>query len=60
MTAKFQQRHYETIARLIAGMLIAQAEREYIAKVFADELAADNARFDRSRFLKACGVFEEA
>jgi len=30
--------------------------REYIARNLAYSLAADNPRFDRARFLKACGV----
>ena len=29
---------------------------EYLADNIADTLAADNPRFDRARFLKACGV----
>lgn len=30
--------------------------RDRLAHAFADELAAENPRFDRARFLKACGV----
>jgi hypothetical protein len=31
-------------------------QREYIARCFADELYATNGRFDRDRFMRACGV----
>jgi hypothetical protein len=33
-----------------------QAGAENIARDLADALQADNARFDRARFLSACGV----
>jgi hypothetical protein len=33
-----------------------QAAIEYVATELADALAAENPRFERDRFLKACGV----
>jgi hypothetical protein len=35
---------------------IAIRQHSYCCEEVADALAADNARFDRARFLKACGV----
>ena len=34
----------------------AEGTREHIADDIADAMARDNPRFDRARFLKACGV----
>jgi hypothetical protein len=58
IAAVFQRRmnawaphQYETIA----GPCV-RIELEEVAATIADLLAADNPRFDRARFLKACGV----
>lgn len=49
----FQRRHYALIAMIIASM--PDIERWFTAHHFANILA-DNPRFDRVRFLRACGV----
>jgi len=59
----FQHRHYAEIARIIRGMFPhATTDAPYQRKVaqhFAAELAHTNPRFDRARFLRACGVESE-
>lgn len=68
----FTQRHFELVARTIklradtwlcdiAGddPKVTQASRELLvclARDFADAFKADNPRFDRDRFMKACGL----
>lgn len=54
-----QHRHFAVIAGIIADMptfapSLRTAKRS-IALAFADKLAPTNARFDRQRFLAACG-----
>ena len=41
---------------LIAEVFSRFTEGEEIARALAGALASDNDRFDRTRFLKACGV----
>jgi hypothetical protein len=48
------RQHFCLIAEAIAGLPMEW--RPMIAKRFADKLAATNGRFDRDRFLSACGV----
>jgi hypothetical protein len=48
----FQRRHYEMVAATLKGLNV----RMSAIVAFADMFAADNPRFDRARFLKACGV----
>ncbi len=57
-TATFEHRHFAEIARVITtatdhgfGVL----HRRAMADMFAAELAKTNSRFDRARFLAACG-----
>jgi hypothetical protein len=61
------KKHYERIATTIAEAAPAQgmpddwsrgcnAGREYIAGHLANYFEQDNERFDRARFLAACGV----
>lgn len=53
----FERRHYEAIAELIREHVgLGDMERLRLAEDFADRLARDNPRFDRSRFLKASGA----
>lgn len=33
-----------------------EVERKLLAEKIADVMAGDNPRFDRARFLKACGI----
>lgn len=56
--ATFEHRHFATVAAIIKDMDGEDFEglRGTIARRFADELAGTNPRFDRSRFLRACGV----
>lgn len=56
-----EHRHFATIAAIIAGLPdggddYAGDIRGETAAHFAAELAATNPRFDRARFLRACGV----
>ena len=55
-----QHRHFAVIAGIIASMpnhapTLRTAKRS-VALQFADKLADTNPRFDRARFLAACGV----
>ena len=59
------RKDYELIATILDGQTIvapstmAQAcreQRDTYARAFADALARENPRFDRERFLAACGV----
>ena len=55
---KFQRRHYEAVAAeitMLAGHL-AETDRRFVAMRLAAMFADDNARFDRGRFMVACGV----
>jgi hypothetical protein len=57
-----EHRHFATIATIIREMdrgLIACSEgatRKFVAELFAERLPATNPKFDRGRFLAACGV----
>lgn len=54
------KRDFELIAKVLneyaddAGVVI---ERDAIAYKLAEALATTNERFDKARFLKACGVY---
>lgn len=57
------RKDYQAIAATIAeakearpGSSTPEATREYIANRLADALAADNPRFNRAKFLAACGA----
>lgn len=54
------KRHFEAVAHILnneaAFSLKAQPHLESVARRLADYFATDNSRFDRARFLKACGV----
>jgi hypothetical protein len=59
------RKDYEAIARAIRlfhedderdPIHTASGAVEYVASNIADVMSADNPRFDRARFLKACGV----
>lgn len=60
--SEMQHRHFSTVAAIIASMRgdldlrFSQGEVDRVAEHFADELAKTNPRFDRKRFLRACGV----
>lgn len=50
-----EHRHFATIAAIIAGVLD-DDQRVTMAYIFANNLPDTNPRFDRVRFLRACGV----
>lgn len=50
------KRDYEIIARVLCASDGTNHAREKLAGQFADALAADNPRFNRATFLRACGV----
>lgn len=61
--SEMQHRHFATVAAIIASMSKVNNQehgfidvREDVAEHFADELAKTNPRFDRARFMRACGV----
>lgn len=53
------RKHFEFIAATIAAMpthaATLRTQKRSCALAFADALAKENPRFDRERFLKACG-----
>jgi hypothetical protein len=53
------RKDYELISATIAhAFYLNPSQKETLAKDFADELSFTNPRFDRARFLIACGVLE--
>ena len=48
------KRHFEMIARVVSSITNVNNRRS-VAEAFAAELAQENPRFDRRRFLDACG-----
>lgn len=50
------RKDYQLIAQAIADVWCENTAQLYIAESIADALAQDNPRFDRARFLDACGV----
>jgi len=61
---ELQHRHFATIAAILAELGPNQGvfdnQRQGICEHFADHLADTNPRFDRARFLVACGAKELA
>lgn len=52
-----EHRHFATIATIIAALANDEDTDKYnVAHHFAGYLNATNPRFDRARFLRACGV----
>lgn len=56
-----QHRHFATVATIIremgeGAMPVSRAVHEMIAHHFAHRLSGTNPKFDRRRFLLACGV----
>ena len=54
------RKDFELIANIIYSLNVDSSDDriDRIALVFADRLKTANDRFDRSRFLEACGVTE--
>ncbi len=60
MTQQFSQRHYRTIADWIERFHFSNPEEKLGFITFiSQQFRLDNDRFDRVRFMKACGVGEE-
>ena len=53
------KKHYEAIASILAIDTGYTREVAIIAERLADYFASDNPRFDRVRFLTACGIEQE-
>ena len=67
----FTQKHYTAIAKVIANDLPAgldepywtmgdTSSREQIAKQFCELFDGQNEKFDKTRFLDACGIEEDS
>lgn len=54
--SSMEHRHFATIAAIIAELR--DVDRQSMADFFAERLPATNPRFDRKRFLAACGCPE--
>ena len=50
----FTRKHYIETAKVVKSL--PAKSRKAAANKFAKQYAADNPRFDRAKFLKACGV----
>lgn len=51
-----QHRHFATVATILRSYNFTAENRRNVCEHFADELRKTNPRFDRARFLRACGV----
>jgi hypothetical protein len=55
-----KRRHFEFIAELVralpADTLLSPSQRAQVARAFCNRLALTNPKFDKARFLRACGV----
>ncbi len=52
------RKDFELIARVVSNITNTTSRRG-VAEAFASELSATNPRFNRARFLDACGVLSE-
>lgn len=50
------RKHFESIAYSIRYMTLTDTARREVAERMADTCALHNSRFDRDKFLAACGV----
>lgn len=56
-TATMEHRHFAVVASIVENLgFLDAAQRKAVAYRFATELASTNPRFNRTRFLRACGV----
>lgn len=53
---KLTRQHFELIAKVVKTAELGTWHREQLALQFLVEMQKTNANFDKSRFLKACGV----
>ena len=56
--SSMEHRHFATIAAILKSLhsVGGESTRTWVAEYFANELASTNPRFDRRRFLTACGA----
>jgi hypothetical protein len=54
-TKNMTKRDFELIAEVISSYPV-EVPKRLMAHKFADKLAATNSRFNRQRFLDACGI----
>lgn len=50
------KKDYIAVAAVMNSAMIGNADPERVARKLAEVFALDNPRFDRARFLAACGV----
>jgi hypothetical protein len=50
------RQHFQLIADVLHDAGLTDEDRKYLSTLFANKLATTNPNFDRTRFLKACGV----
>jgi hypothetical protein len=55
-TLKLTRQHFELIAKVVKTAELGTWQREQLALQFMVEMQKTNNNFDKSRFLKACGV----
>ena len=53
------KKHFEAVARLIREFEASRDAKEFAAVVFARVAEESYPRFDRERFLKACGLGDD-
>jgi len=53
---KLTRQHFELIAKVVKTAELGTWQREQLALQFMVEMQKTNNNFDKSRFLKACGV----
>lgn len=51
---KYTRRHFQDVAAMIKEL--PKSKRAEFARMWSMKFAADNARFDKSKFYKACGA----
>lgn len=55
-SATMEHRHFATIAAILADLPSEWSRKPAVIEHFADALRHTNPKFDRARFLRACGV----
>lgn len=57
MSTMFSRKHYVFMADLLSRFqFVSDDERAAFASILAQKFAADNDRFDKQKFMKACEV----
>jgi hypothetical protein len=55
----FQKRHYERMAEEVRECMVDRPEKIMVVMFLCSVFADDNSKFDRKRFIKACGMIED-